>query len=76
MSTTARARSQAKEVFHLVKIDRSGKEIYESLRGRKYPYCKSATAHTDAEDDRLTGNKTEAVKNRYGVKPEIVKPAK
>ena len=34
------------------------------------------TAHTDAEDDRLTGHKTEAMKNRYRVKPEIVKPAK
>ena len=33
------------------------------------------TAHTDAEDDRLTGHKTEAMKNRYRVKPEIVKPA-
>lgn len=34
------------------------------------------TAHTDAEDDRLTGHKTEAMKNRYRVNPEIVKPAK
>lgn len=33
------------------------------------------TGFTDAKDDRLTGHKTEAMKNRYRVKHELVKPA-
>jgi hypothetical protein len=44
----------------------AGNDLYDLKR----------TAFPDAEDDRLTGHKTEAMKNRYRVKPEIVKPAK
>lgn len=34
------------------------------------------TGYTDAQDDRLSGHKSEAMRNRYRVKPEIVKPAR
>jgi len=33
------------------------------------------TGHTDGKDDRLTGHKSEKMRNQYKVKPEVVKPA-